>query len=247
MRALCSQFTGAPGDGLSTETDMLDPSAIAHYRENGFASIDKLISRDMVEHLRGAYAEVLASTQGTDKMNLMGGAVPQILQPSLVHEVFADNEARTIAAKVAADLMGVEAAAVSHDMLIYKAPGNTVATPWHQDQGYGVWVDPTLSRQPGLLDYVQLWLALDDADQDNGCMHFIPKKHLDPTLDHEMAPEGRMLRIVDVERYFDITRAVACPIPAGGATMHGPNTPHFTSGNRSDRPRRAYIMTFVPG
>ena len=36
----------------------------------------------------------------------------------------------------------------------------------------------------------------------------------------------------------------ACPIPAGGATVHHSRTLHYTGPNRSDGPRRAYILTF---
>src|SRR5262249_33974514 len=79
-------------------------------------------------------------------------------------------------------------------------------------------------------------------------MHFIPQYHLSSTLEHERAPEGgHMLRIKDEQTTIDVSAAISCPLRAGDATAHGPNTPHFTSGNRSrTRPRRAYIITFAP-
>lgn len=55
----------------------------------------------------------------------------------------------------------------------------------------------------------------------------------------------RLLAIREADKLFDLRRAVACPLRAGGATVHDYGTPHFTSGNRTaDRPRRAYIFNF---
>jgi hypothetical protein len=45
---------------------------------------------------------------------------------------------------------------------------------------------------------------------------------------------------------LDLKSAVACPLRAGGATVHNYGTPHFTPPNRSaNRPRRAYIFNFA--
>ena len=38
--------------------------------------------------------------------------------------------------------------------------------------------------------------------------------------------------------------AVACPIPAGGATFHHCRTMHYAGPNTTDRTRRAYILVF---
>src|SRR5581483_3137596 len=38
--------------------------------------------------------------------------------------------------------------------------------------------------------------------------------------------------------------SVACPLPAGGATIHHSRTLHFTAPNHSNAPRRAYILIF---
>jgi hypothetical protein len=40
---------------------------------------------------------------------------------------------------------------------------------------------------------------------------------------------------------FDFSAAVACELPAGGATIHHGRTLHYTPPNNSDDYRRAYI------
>lgn len=79
-------------------------------------------------------------------------------------------------------------------------------------------------------------------------MHFLPGRHLEGSLEHQVASghptdSNRLLEIVDPEAHLDLDQAVAVPLAAGGCTFHGEGTPHHTPPNRStDRPRRAYIF-----
>jgi phytanoyl-CoA hydroxylase len=50
-----------------------------------------------------------------------------------------------------------------------KPPERGKAFPWHQDAGYG----------EGPKDYVIFWAALDDVDEENGCLWAIPGSHVD--------------------------------------------------------------------
>jgi len=55
----------------------------------------------------------------------------------------------------------------------------------------------------------------------------------------------RLQAITEPERELPLREAVACPLDAGGATVHSDGTSHFTDGNLSaDRRRRAYIFSF---
>jgi phytanoyl-CoA hydroxylase len=103
--------------------------------------------------------------------------------------------------------------------------------PWHQDNAY-------FSVEP--LDAILgVWLALDDATPENGCMHVIPGGHLHGGVKHhhgsdcEIAPE-----------LLEIGRAVAVPIPAGGALFFYGMLPHETPPNRSPHRRRALQFHF---
>ena len=76
-------------------------------------------------------------------------------------------------------------------------------------------------------------------------MQFVPGTHRQEVLPHH--PIGNDPRIIGLE--VDEPQklaagAVACPIPAGGATVHHSRMLHYTSPNHSDGPRRAYILTF---
>ena len=63
-----------------------------------------------------------------------------------------------------------------HDQALYKPARYGGEVPWHQDNGYWRCTPSNL---------VSIWMALDDADEDNGCMNVIPGSHL------ESAPRSR--------------------------------------------------------
>lgn len=103
--------------------------------------------------------------------------------------------------------------------------------PWHQDNAY-------FSVTP-LDSILGLWIALDDATAENGCMHVIPGGHKaggrqhHHTYDCEIMP-GRL----------DTSQAVPVPVPAGGVMLFYGMLPHQTPPNRSPHRRRALQLHF---
>jgi ectoine hydroxylase-related dioxygenase (phytanoyl-CoA dioxygenase family) len=74
-------------------------------------------------------------------------------------------------------------------------------------------------------------------------MDFIAGSHKGPLLAH--CRINGDARIHGLEALgVDESRRVACPLPAGGATVHGYHTLHHANANRSDEPRRAYALLF---
>jgi len=229
----------------------LDEARIDQFHRDGFLSFGQLADAETVRALRDIYDDMLSGAidvSPTD--NPLGRIVRQIMSPSAYHPIFRSNPALDAAREIARALLGAAEPQPVFDMLIYKEPGQLAETPWHQDFSYTrMPFAPAACAVPA--DAVlQFWLALDDVDEDNGCMHFVPGRHREPMLEHYVASgepdySQRLLAIRDPQSQLDLRAAVACPLPAGGATVHTYGTPHYTSGNRTpDRPRRAYIFNF---
>ncbi|HZL00592.1 MAG TPA: phytanoyl-CoA dioxygenase family protein [Caulobacteraceae bacterium] len=230
----------------------MDKAAVDAFRRDGFLAIPQLADAATVEAIGAVYDDMLAGAidvRPTD--NPLGGITRQIMIPSAYHPLFRDNPALDAAREIAALLLGVPEPKPVFDMLIYKEPGQTAETPWHQDFSYSRMPHAPAGAEIPADEVVQFWLALDDVDEENGCMHFVPGAHRSPMLPHFVASGApdysqRLLAIRDAASAFDLTKAVACPLKAGGATVHNYGTPHFTSGNRTvDRRRRAYIFNFT--
>lgn len=123
-----------------------------------------------------------------------------------------------------------------HDQALFKPAGDGGPVPWHQDNGY--W-----RCQPATL--VSCWIALDDADADNGAMQLIPGSHLSH-LNHAAAAGTNAL--LDAEKTIDTRSAVLVPIKAGSCLFHHCRTLHYTAPNRSHRDRRAFVIhVMTPG
>ena len=117
--------------------------------------------------------------------------------------------------------------------MIRKGPDGC-EVPWHQDEAY--W-DVEFEYQA-----VGSWLALHDVPANMGAMQFIPGSHRQGVVEHGPLDGDveRHLLIVDV----DVSRAVTCPLRAGGATFHHPRALHNTTPNTTDRARVAFPSKF---
>lgn len=108
-------------------------------------------------------------------------------------------------------------------------------TPAHQDQSY--WPELTDKRA------VSVWVALDDSTVENGCMWYGPRTHLQPLRAHyKSGPATNAALQCDASE----AEMVPMPLTAGGAGLHAGRTLHYSRGNKTDGPRRAYILNFRP-
>ena len=124
-----------------------------------------------------------------------------------------------------------------HDQALYKPAYHGGEVHWHQDNAYWQCDPPNL---------VSIWIALDDADEENGCMNVIPGSHLEGLSSHGRAKseKGELPALLQVNA--DESRAVAVPVDAGYAMVHHCMTLHQTNPNRSPRDRRAMVIHYMP-
>ncbi len=123
---------------------------------------------------------------------------------------------------------------VYQDMALLKPPGIGREKPWHQDHAY--------FNLPMGTPVVGVWIALDAAYLENGCMCFLPGGHREGPLPHF---NRRDWQICDADVMKKGTK-VAAPLPAGGALIFDGLTPHGTPSNRSGARRRALQFHYIP-
>ncbi len=98
--------------------------------------------------------------------------------------------------------------------------------PWHQDNAY-------FSVTP-LDQIIGVWIALDDATVENGCMNVIPGGHKEGGFKHHHGMDCEIDPAL-----LKIERARPVPLPAGGALFFYGMIPHETAPNRTPQRRRA--------
>ena len=117
-----------------------------------------------------------------------------------------------------------------------KPPGVGRATPPHQD-GYYFMLKPPQA--------VTMWLALDAADEENGCVRYVASSHLRPMREHARTQTlGFSQGIVDFPTAADSTDEVAITAQPGDLLVHHALTIHRAEQNASRRSRRALGLIY---
>jgi phytanoyl-CoA hydroxylase len=111
------------------------------------------------------------------------------------------------------------------DMALIKPPGGR-EKPWHQDKAF---FDVALDAP-----VVGVWIALEEASPENGCMHIIPDSHKDGPVVHF---DRRDLQICDTD--VQVNEDVMVPLQPGGALFFDGLIHHGTPVNKTDTLRRA--------
>jgi ectoine hydroxylase len=137
------------------------------------------------------------------------------------------------------DLVGSERVALFTDKLNCKRPREGSGFRWHQDSPYWAHFTPDVDRLPNAM------VALDDASEANGCFRVIRGSHRRGILPG--CTDGRLGPLFTDPRSFDESAQVALDVPAGSLIFFSPHTVHGSEPNRSDRLRRALVITYQPG
>jgi len=213
------------------------------YETDGYAVAQRLFSAEEITALRDHYMTLRESgsypgdTAGVDA----GSQDPLRRYPRMIHMHRWDDvslrwliDPRLNAGMT--ELLGAEPFAVQ-TMLYFKPPGAR-GQALHQDQYY-------LNVEPGTC--IAAWLALDDCDEENGCLQVVPGTHRLPVLCTTTADTARSFTDVTVP-VPDSLPVVPVIMKAGdviffhGSLIHGshPNT-------TTDRFRRALIGHYIVG
>jgi len=114
---------------------------------------------------------------------------------------------------------------------VFKAPEGEKEFPWHQDDGYTA-VDPS--------PYLTLWIALNDATAENGCISAMPGSHKNGLVEHTPSPIGLVCHSSD-----DPDQGVLVPVKAGSIAVFWSLTFHKSGVNRSKGMRKAFIAQYA--
>ncbi|QHW34823.1 phytanoyl-CoA dioxygenase family protein [Paenibacillus rhizovicinus] len=217
---------------------------VKQYREQGFIAIEQLLTPDEVHASIAAIMRIMMDPDTKAKI--------QFTKPR--HELHSDEERELAIRKVYeyVDADPVLHAAAYHpvigaiverllgeqpklvqDQALLKPPFGGGEKPWHQDMAYG-----NLSYEQAV---VGVWIALDEAGLDNGCMHVIPQSHMDGATPHYAV---RDWQICDAN--VPVNKDVAIPLKPGGALFFHGLLYHGTPFNCSDQRRRALQFHYAP-
>ena len=133
------------------------------------------------------------------------------------------------------DFLNADGIRIWHDQALIKEPWAN-PTGWHLDNPY--W---SFSSR----DAISIWVALDDATRDNGCLYFIPGTH--QTATWENAGIGQNIgSLFEVYPDWATHEAIAGPMKAGSCSFHNGLLAHGAAANMTPAQRRAMTCAYMP-
>ncbi len=217
----------------------LTPEELATYRKDGQIIPRFRLSDSLLEELRGAAADLVAA-----RPDLPPEFIP------LPHVPKDDSaEARELAGRFLdlahrPEILDLIESVIGPDIVFWTAalfckPGALgKPIPWHQDGIY--WpLKPMAS--------VTVWIALDPARADNGCLTVIPGSHLQGFLDHETSEkDGMVLNTEIAENRIDLGKARYVELEPGEVSLHDAFIVHGSAANTSGRRRAGLTLRYMP-
>lgn len=203
----------------------------------------QVLSEDEVAELQEETLRVIADRDDPVKPqsvlchNMTGDserAVWQIVDIFRASPAFERLVTHPTSAEELAQLTGASTIRLWHDQIQYKPASVGGANHWHQDAPY--W--PALTPQG---EQITAWVALDDVDDENGCMRMVPGSQTWGT--HIRWLEG-LPSFDEMPSEFGGTpiEVRSCPVRRGQVHYHHGLTWHGSGPNRSGRPRRAIAI-----
>jgi len=148
-------------------------------------------------------------------------------------------------AKAINQLTGKPDIYVWHDQIQYKPARHGGVNNWHQDAPYWPVIKPETP--------VTAWVALDEVDEENGCMWMVPGSH--KWGNHIKFLESNPLETFPNLSSFtppndseiNVVKQIPWPVKLGHVSFHHSMTWHGSGKNTSSRPRRAIALHFMTG
>jgi ectoine hydroxylase-related dioxygenase (phytanoyl-CoA dioxygenase family) len=252
------------------ECFMMDSSVIdkaaREYHKKGYCILEGLLKGEMLDNARKA-ARDLKNTACTlsnfdlekmavrvngeskedfrfeaayDKNGAESGTALRVVSNIHLYEPFFEQLREQIGLPtIAQKLLNSDSPAFINSMMFWKSHRAKSHQPWHQDQHAA---PPNYNKQ--FVTNVNIWIALENATIDNGCLWFIERESDQRYIEHAVSLDpldgGRLAMAMTAEQ---LAAAQPVLVSAGSAVAFDILTPHASYENKSNqsRPALAYI------
>ena len=231
--------------------NQLNEEQIQFYQNNGFIVIEDFLSPEELEHWRIVVSTAVKERAGikipgkdiktgeADGINEDADYFAKVFDQLLnlwqtngeVKKLMLDQRI----GKMAAQLAGVDGIRIWHDQALIKRPWAN-PTAWHLDTPFWSFSDRKA---------ISIWVALDNATLENGCLFFIPGSHKLTGFD-KITIGKNMDGIFEIYPGLINTKPVAAPMRAGSCSFHNGLTIHGANANMTNGFRRAMTCAYMP-
>jgi phytanoyl-CoA hydroxylase len=229
----------------------LTQDQIQSFQENGFLLVEDFLNSDELAYWRKAVTESIEQRNGRkfansdskvaedDGINKDSDYYVKVFDQMLnlwqtnedMKKIMLDESI----GKMVADLAGWDGTRIWHDQALIKRPWAN-PTSWHLDTPFWSFSDRRA---------LSIWVALDDATFENGCLYFIPGSYHTTTFENPGIGKN-MDAVFDFYPQFIQSKSVAVPMKAGSCSFHNGLTIHGAGANMTNGFRRAMTCAYMP-
>lgn len=205
----------------------LSAEQIAHYNQEGFVQPFDIFDANEIAELR-TYVDGLMTTMGEN-----GAYGINCYQARLSGLWDVSTDPRIL--DLVQDIIGPNIICWA-SAILSKRPHDPKQVPWHQDASF--W-----SLSPART--VTVWLAIDDADEANSAMRFLPRTHrMGKIKETSMGADSVFHKGITVTE--EMGQPFTNTLKAGQISLHADMLVHGSLANTSDRRRCGLTLRYCP-
>jgi len=217
---------------------LLSDAEVTHYRMHGYVTPRYRLPDDVIAQLKPAVERLIDNNADLRPEQLAGAHIRENRDTGVKGNVALLDFTRH------PDILDIVEQVIGPDIIMWgsqvfsKPAGDGMAIPWHQDGQY--WPMRPLAT-------VTVWVAVDSATVENGCLRVIPGTHENGLMPHEVTNETGLALNQGVSKgVFDESRAVDIELEAGQISLHHAMLVHGSNANRSAKRRCGYAIRYMP-
>ncbi len=209
----------------------LSSEQVEQWNQAGYLSPLDVLTPPEADSLRQYFDALLGDAQAAGKDSYSISSAH--LKHARIYDLLADPRI----VNVVSDLLGENLVGWGAHFFC-KLPGDGKSVDWHQDCSY--WpLSPTKS--------LTVWLAIDDADEENGCMEVVAGSHHFGLIEFESSDSSSTnvlnQTVREPTKYGTLKRT---PVRAGQMSVHSDLLLHGSPPNQSDRRRCGLTLRYCP-
>ena len=208
---------------------MLNKQQIEFYNENGYVIPNFLLPEDIINEISGHCDRLLIKNPEFKDF------CPNVLKYDVGFLNFARNPKIL---DMVEQLIGSNFA-LWNSSLFAKPAKNGLETPWHQDGEF--WPIRPLAT-------CTVWIAIDEANKQNGCLRIIRGSHKNRRLRKHNTVNDKKFTLHQVldPREYDEVDAVDLELKRGQISLHDVYLLHGSKANESSKSRRGMTLRYMP-
>ncbi|HZK65026.1 MAG TPA: phytanoyl-CoA dioxygenase family protein [Puia sp.] len=229
----------------------ISQSQVDFYQKNGYLIVENFLNADELDFWRSAVTQAVKERGGqkmpgkeikmgeddgiNEDAGYYGKVFDQLLNLWQTNDQVKGLMLNEKIGRMAGELAIVDGIRIWHDQALIKRPWAN-PTSWHLDTPFWSFSDRRA---------LSIWVALDDATLENGCLFFIPGSQTGTGFQNPGIGKN-MDSVFDFYPQFRSSPSVAAPMKAGSCSFHNGLTIHGAHANMTPGFRRAMTCAYMP-